>query len=76
MFEVTTSMQNSGYGNKENGDRLNSASHCLNHPNRTAVYETKGESTERYVYCEKCSILLASQGFKVMKISKSVQDRN
>lgn len=49
---------------------------CVNHGNKQGVYEMKEDSSVRY--CEKCAILLASQGFKVSKVSqvKPLMDRN
>jgi hypothetical protein len=62
--------------NKENFRDLNNAGQkCLNHPNKAGIYEAKDNQDETYVYCEKCAILLASQGFKVSKIVKQTQDR-
>jgi hypothetical protein len=60
---------------------VNTVSHkqeprCLNHPKKVGTYETKDEHTERFLYCEKCAILLASQGFKVSKLARPLQDRN
>lgn len=52
---------------------------CLNHPNKAGSYEAKDEgNTERFTYCEKCAILLASQGFKVNRLTRPLplQDRN
>jgi hypothetical protein len=37
---------------------------------KSGAYEIAGDEEERLLYCEKCAILLASQGFKVSKISK------
>jgi len=52
---------------------------CLNHPNKVGTYEAKDQSnTEFFLYCEKCAILLASQGFKVNRLVRAqpLQDRN
>lgn len=46
---------------------------CTNHPNKTAKYIVESDE-ESLFYCEKCAILLASQGFKVCKLGESVSD--
>lgn len=40
---------------------------CINDPHKTAKYLTYSEEETLY-YCEKCAILLASQGFSVAKL--------
>ena len=43
---------------------------CVNHSDRVASHQLMGNSNHSDVfYCEKCSIMLASQGFSVMKLS-------
>lgn len=41
---------------------------CINDPHKVAKYLAYSEEESLY-YCEKCAILLASQGFTVMKLS-------
>lgn len=43
---------------------------CAKHPERLAThyYGNKGQGFETF-YCEKCSIMLASQGYNVIKIT-------
>ena len=43
---------------------------CVNHADRIATHQliSKSGHSEMF-YCEKCSIMLASQGFTVMKLS-------
>lgn len=43
---------------------------CVNHSERAATHQliSKSGHSEMF-YCEKCSIMLASQGFTVMKLS-------
>jgi hypothetical protein len=43
---------------------------CLKHPERFATHQlaNKGGHNDVY-YCEKCSIMLASQGYNVIKLS-------
>ncbi len=43
---------------------------CTNHPNKIAKYFVESDE-ETLFYCEKCAILLASQGFKVGKMNES-----
>jgi hypothetical protein len=43
---------------------------CTNHPNKVAKYYVESDE-ETLFYCEKCAILLASQGFKVAKMNES-----
>jgi hypothetical protein len=43
------------------------ASFCLNHPKKSATHCLISDQ-EKINYCEKCSIMLASQGFDVLKI--------
>jgi hypothetical protein len=37
---------------------------------KSGSYEVTDDGEQPLVYCEKCAILLASQGFKVSKITK------
>ena len=42
---------------------------CENHPTKKGKYSVLSEDEgEEIYYCEKCAILLASQGFKVIKL--------
>lgn len=42
---------------------------CLEHPSKLATHQLIGsECTDFLLYCEKCSIMLASQGFNVRRI--------
>ena len=42
---------------------------CENHPNKKGKYSVVSEEEEEQIfYCEKCAILLASQGFQVSKL--------
>jgi hypothetical protein len=41
---------------------------CINDPHKIAKYLAYSEDESLY-YCEKCAILLASQGFTVMKMN-------
>lgn len=43
---------------------------CLKHPERIATHQlvNKGPAVDSY-YCEKCSIMLASQGYNVIKLN-------
>lgn len=41
---------------------------CINDPHKVAKYIAYSEEESLY-YCEKCAILLASQGFTVMKLN-------
>ena len=41
---------------------------CINDPHKAAKFVTYSEEETLY-YCEKCAILLASQGFSVMKLN-------
>lgn len=41
---------------------------CINDPHKPAKYLAYSEEESLY-YCEKCAILLASQGFTVMKLN-------
>jgi hypothetical protein len=43
---------------------------CINEPHKVAKYIAYSEEESLY-YCEKCAILLASQGFTVMKLGGS-----
>lgn len=43
---------------------------CINDPHKTAKYLAYSEEESLY-YCEKCAILLASQGFTVMKLNST-----
>ena len=45
---------------------------CVNHGDRIATHQliSKSGHSEMF-YCEKCSIMLASQGFTVMKLSSA-----
>lgn len=63
------SMGGSRCTNKENMDNGNHKN-CTNHQQKAGKYEVMGENGEQLVYCEKCAILLASQGFKVHKMGK------
>ncbi len=38
---------------------------CENHENRNANYVNSIDQSNVEYYCEKCAILLASQGYKV-----------
>lgn len=40
---------------------------CTNHQSKVAKYVVESDE-ETMFYCEKCAILLASQGFKVSKM--------
>ena len=42
---------------------------CENHETKVAKFIVVSDD-ERMPYCEKCSILLASQGFKLVKIER------
>lgn len=44
---------------------------CHNHTNKGATFEIVGVGQERLTYCEKCAILLASQGFKVNRLART-----
>ena len=55
-------------GNSILSDRSNIADGpvCSNHPNKSGKYFIISDDDEESMdYCEKCAILLASQGFKV-----------
>lgn len=56
---------------KENGGDSLNARRCINHPQKSAKYKML---EEQMLYCEKCAILLASQGFKVSKIDKEPEN--
>ncbi len=44
---------------------------CQNHQDKPALFTLISEDIQEQLnYCEKCSILLASQGFNVAKIKK------
>jgi hypothetical protein len=45
----------------------NDGDYCSNHPGKTAKFRVCSEENDLF-YCEKCAILLASQGFKVEKL--------
>jgi predicted SprT family Zn-dependent metalloprotease len=43
---------------------------CINHQLKPARFKAVSDEADLF-YCEKCAILLASQGFKVMRTSNS-----
>ena len=50
------------------GRRRMNETYCINDPQKVAKYMTSSEDETLY-YCEKCAILLASQGFAVQKLT-------
>lgn len=45
---------------------------CLNHPDKPATHQLAASDTPVPMpYCEKCSIMLASQGFSIGKIPRT-----
>lgn len=46
---------------------------CYNHPDKRSKYRIVSEDLE-LMYCEKCAILMASQGFKVEKLDREGSD--
>lgn len=64
-------------GNKENRDSNNLADsglRCLNHQNKKIAFEVTDTEGQKMYYCEKCAILLASQGFQVQRINDHIYD--
>lgn len=53
--------------NRVNASRRKAEPTCINDPHKTAKYLIYSEE-ETLHYCEKCAILLASQGFPVIKL--------
>jgi len=53
--------------NRINVSRRKNEPFCINDPHKNAKYLINSEEETLY-YCEKCAILLASQGFTVLKI--------
>lgn len=49
-----------------------SVNYCENHEGRSATFICGTEEGDTEYYCEKCAILMASQGFRVEKISESL----
>lgn len=53
-------------------DSSKGCKNCVNHGERAATHQLVSKSGHSDMfYCEKCSIMLASQGFTVMKLSAS-----
>ena len=52
------------------------SSSCPNHPEKPVTHTLLNPGIPHSVsYCEKCSIMLASQGFNVIKISQIMNSR-
>lgn len=46
---------------------------CVKHPEKLATHQLAGKtSPHEAFYCEKCSIMLASQGYNVIKLTNIV----
>ena len=46
---------------------------CPNHPDKVVTHKLIGPDIDEEIsYCEKCSIMLASQGFNVVKLNRNV----
>jgi hypothetical protein len=68
------SLLNKSGETEENNSRLSNQqafndTRCQNHPQKKGKYSVMNEEEgEKTYYCEKCAILVASQGFKVYKL--------
>ena len=54
---------------RSNFNRKRTEYMCINDPHKTAKFIAYSEEESLY-YCEKCAILLASQGFTVMRLNE------